>query len=86
MGSGNWVIDNLNSALGMWNDKLAEIWALLSTSPEHFKGGGMMGVVKTCGSLAEMKRPELAVKCLIRFALAQGAFFQRCDLPGQHGV
>ncbi len=97
MGSGNWVIDNLNSALSMWNDKLTEILQLLSASPEDFKGGGiwetilningalkaigyallvlffLMGVVKTCGSFAEMKRPELAVKCLLRFALAQGA-------------
>ena len=31
----------------------------------------VMGVVKTCGSLAEVKRPELAVKLLIRFVLAK---------------
>ncbi len=104
MGSGNWVVDNLNSALGMWNDKLTEIWTLLSTSPENFKGGGiwevilsingalkaigyallvlffLMGVVKTCGSFAEIKRPELAFKCLIRFALAQGAVTYGLDL------
>lgn len=45
MGSGNWIIDNLNSALGTWNDKLAEIWTLLSTSPENFKGGGVWTVI-----------------------------------------
>ena len=79
MGSGNWIIDNLNSALGTWNDRLAEIWTLISTSPENFKGGGIwsviliindglkaigyallvlffvMGVVKTCGSFAELE-------------------------------
>ena len=97
MGSGNWIIDNLNSALGTWNDRLAEIWTLISTSPENFKGGGIwsvilnindglkaigyallvlffvMGVVKTCGSFAELKRPELAFKCFVRFVLAQAA-------------
>ncbi len=97
MGSGNWIIDNLNSALGTWNDRLTEIWTLISTSPENFKGGGIwsvilnindglkaigyallvlffvMGVVKTCGSFAELKRPELAFKCFIRFVLAQSA-------------
>ena len=26
MGSGNWIVDNLNSALEMWNGRLAEIW------------------------------------------------------------
>ena len=97
MGSGNWIVDNLNSALQTWNDKLAEIWTLISTTPEEFKGGGIwnvivsingalqaigyallvlffvMGVVKTCGSFTEIKRPEVAFKCFIRFVLAQVA-------------
>ena len=38
MGSGNWIVDNLNSALAMWNGRLAEIWQLLSCSPEDFRG------------------------------------------------
>ena len=33
----------------------------------------VMGIVKTCGSFAEMKKPELAFKCFIRFVLAQAA-------------
>ena len=33
----------------------------------------VMGVVKTCGSFAEMKKPEMAFKCFIRFVLAQAA-------------
>ena len=41
MGSGNWIIDNLNSALEMWNGRLEEIWQLITTSPENFKGGGL---------------------------------------------
>lgn len=97
MGSGNWITDNLNSALNTWNDKLAEIWTLVSTSPENFKGGGIwrvildindglkavgyallvlffvMGIVKTCGSFAEMRKPEQVFKCFIRFVLAQAA-------------
>ena len=97
MGSGNWIIDNLNSALEMWNGRLAEIWQLISTSPESFKGGGVwnvivnindglkavgyallvlffvMGVVKTCGSFTEMKKPEVAFKCFI-MELMTGAF------------
>ena len=96
MGSGNWIIDNLNSALEMWNGRLEEIWQLITTSPENFKGGGIwnvivgingglkavgyallvlffvMGIVKTCGSFAEIKKPEHAVKLFVRFALAKG--------------
>ena len=97
-------MDNLNSALSTWNDKLTEIWALVSTSPENFKGGGVwstivnindglkavgyallvlffvMGVVKTMGSFAEMRKPEQAVKCLVRFVLAQAAVSHGMEL------
>jgi hypothetical protein len=104
LGSGNWIVDNLNSALGTWNGKLAEIWQLLSTTPESFKGGGVwsviqdingalqaigcallvlffvMGVVKTCGSFTELKKPEMVFKCFIRFVLAQAAVTHRMEL------
>jgi len=45
MSSGNWVTDNLNNALDTWNDKLSEIWQLLTQSPESFKGGAIWGVI-----------------------------------------
>ena len=104
MGSGNWIIDNLNSALETWNGKLAEIWTLLSTGPEEFKGGGVwavilnindglkaigygllvlffvMGIVKTCGSFTEFRKPEQVLKCFIRFALAQAAVSHGMEL------
>lgn len=35
----------LNSALGTWNDKLAEIWTLLTQDPATFKGGGIWQVM-----------------------------------------
>lgn len=44
-GSGNWIVDNLNSALQTWQDKLTEIWQLLTTSPAEFKGGGVWTVI-----------------------------------------
>lgn len=33
----------------------------------------VMGIVKTCGSFAEMRKPEQVFKCFIRFVLAQAA-------------
>jgi hypothetical protein len=33
----------------------------------------VVGVIKTCGSFAEVKRPEVAVKMFIRFVLAKAA-------------
>ena len=83
--SDNWVVQNLENALETWNDKLTEIWSLLTTSPEDFKGGGIwnvivdingavqaiglgllvlffvVGMVKTCGSFTEVKKPEHAL-------------------------
>jgi len=94
--SDNWVVQNLQNALDTWNSKLAEIWQILTQSPENFKGGGIwqvivqihgalqaigyallvlffvVGVVKTCGSFTEVKRPEHALKIFIRFAIAKG--------------
>lgn len=43
--SNNWIIDQLNSSLATWSSKLAEVWALVSQSPEEFKGGTIWGVV-----------------------------------------
>ena len=101
----SWIVSNLNAALSTWNDKLAEIWSLLTESPQAFKGGqvwGVMtgihsalqaigygllvlffavGVMKTCGSFVEVKKPEHALKLFIRFALAKGAVTYAQRLP-----
>lgn len=36
----------LDKALNTWNEKLAEVWSLLTTSPENFKGGAIWGIVQ----------------------------------------
>ena len=94
--SDNWVVQNLENALETWNSKLSEIWQLLTTSPQEFKGGSIwsvmvningavqaiglallvlffvVGVVRTCGSFTDVKKPEHALKLFIRFAIAKG--------------
>ena len=89
--SDNWVVQNLENALNTWNEKLAEIWQLITQSPEQFKGGTIwsvilnihgalqaiglallvlffvVGVMRTCGNFAEVKKPEHALKLFIRF-------------------
>lgn len=93
--SDNWIVQNLQNALDTWNEKLAEIWQIITQSPENFKGGGIwdvivqingalmaiglallvlffvIGVMKTCGSFAEVKKPEHVLKIFIRFVLAK---------------
>ena len=102
--SDNWIVRNIESALEMWSEKLAEIWQLLTQSPESFKGGSIwtvmqsvhgalqaigyallvlffvVGVVKTCGSFAEVKKPEHAVKLFVRFAIAKGVVTHGMEL------
>lgn len=39
--SDNWIVGNLQSAFHTWNDKLAEIWALITTTPQEFRGRGI---------------------------------------------
>ena len=94
--SDNWVVQNLENALNSWNEKMSEIWQLVTQSPEDFKGGTIwsvivnihgavkaiglallvlffvVGVMKTCGSFAELKKPEHAIKLFVRFAIAKG--------------
>ena len=45
--SDNWVVQNLENALETWNDKLSEIWQLLTTTPQDFKGGSIWNVMVT---------------------------------------
>lgn len=41
----NWIIANLENAFETWNSKLAEIWSLVTQSPQSFKGGDIWNVV-----------------------------------------
>ena len=43
--SENWVVQNLENALAVWNGKLTEIWQILTQSPEEFKGGQIWSIV-----------------------------------------
>ena len=93
MGTAAWY--ELYLGLQYLGNRLKEMWALLTTSPQSFKGGGIwniittingvlgaigtallvlfftIGVIKTCGSFAELKKPETAVKVFIRFAISK---------------
>lgn len=102
--SDNWVVQNLVNALNTWNEKLAEIWQIITQSPDAFKGGAIwnvmvtihgalqaigyallvlffvMGVIKTCGSFTEVKKPEHVLKLFVRFAIAKGVIAHGLEL------
>ena len=44
--SDNWIVANLENAFNTWNDKMAEIWSLITTSPQSFRGGAVWSVVE----------------------------------------
>lgn len=95
---------NLRGASSTVKLGMAEVWSLLTMSPESFRGGGiwnvivqingavkgiglallvlffLVGVVKTSGSLTDVKRPEHALKLFIRFAIAKGVVTYGLDL------
>ena len=98
------IIDNLTSAINTWNSKLAEIWLLLTESPETFKGGDIWkiivkvheglqaiglallvllfvwGLIRTCTSWQDVKRPEQAFKLFLRFIIARGLVMYGMEL------
>lgn len=39
--SDNWIVGNLQVAFNIWNEKLVEIWSLVTTTPQDFRGGGV---------------------------------------------
>ena len=43
--SDNWIVQNLENALETWNDKLSEIWALITMTPQSFRGGKIWNVI-----------------------------------------
>lgn len=55
----------------LWEIVLDIHWTLQSVGLALVVLFFLCGVVKTCGSLAELKRPEVAVKMLVRFCLAK---------------
>ena len=93
MGTAAWY--ELMQGLEYLGDMLEKMWAILTTSPQTFKGGTIwsiistingvlgaigtallvlfftVGVINTCGSFAELRKPETAVKVFIRFAIAK---------------
>ena len=102
--SDNWIVGNLENALETWSEKLAEIWELITQSPQDFRGGTIwpvissihgtlqaigygllvlffvIGVMRTCGSFAELKRPEHALKLFFRFTISKALITYGMDL------
>ncbi len=104
MGSGNGIIDNINHALETWNQWLAEIWQILTMSPQQFRGGAIWSIMqqinsglkgaaygllvlffiasllKNVASFRELKRPETAIRLLVKFIIGKTAVDYGMDI------
>lgn len=68
--------------------KGGDIWAVIEDIHGALQAIGyallvlffVIGIVKTCGSFVEVKRPEHAVKLFVRFAIAKGVITYGMEL------
>lgn len=51
----NWIVENLNNAFSTWNGKLGELWGLVTTGPQTFKGGAVWSVMQTLRQILLME-------------------------------
>lgn len=81
--SNNWVVENLQNALNMWNDKLSEIWRLISESPETFKGGEIWDVMVDINGALKAIGYALLVLFFLMGIMRQFNSFQEIKRPEQ---
>ena len=81
--SNNWVVENLENALETWNDKLSEIWRLLSESPTEFKGGGIWNVMVNINDALKAVGYALLVLFFLMGIMKQFNSFQEIKRPEQ---
>ena len=69
--SDNWVVQNLENALETWNEKLSEIWTLITTTPQNFKGGNIWKVIVDINGAVQ------AIKTLCPFFIGERCYHIR---------
>jgi len=81
--SNNWIVENLNNALNTWNEKLSEIWRLLTESPEQFKGGSIWGVMVNINDALKAVGYALLVLFFLMGIMRQFNSFSELKRPEQ---
>lgn len=81
--SNNWIVENIQNALDTWNDKLREIWTLLTQSPETFKGGRIWSVMASINGTLKAVGYALLVLFFLAGIMKQFNSFQEIKRPEQ---
>ena len=83
----NWIVENLTNAFGVWNSKMAEIWSLLTESPQAFKVGTIWQAIVTInGGMQAIGYDLLVLFFAIGIFRSISCFweFQKPEHPLQH--
>ena len=81
--SNNWIVENINNAINTWNEKLSEIWRLLTESPEAFKGGTIWNVMVNINDALKAIGYALLVLFFLMGIMRQFNSFQELKRPEQ---
>ena len=81
--SNNWIVENINNAINTWNEKLSEIWRLLTESPEAFKGGTIWNVMVNINDALKAIGYALLVLFFLMGIMRQFNSFQELNRPEQ---
>ena len=85
--SDNWVVQNLENALETWNEKLSEIWTLITTTPQNFKGGNIWKVIVDInGAVQAIGLALLVLFFVIGMVKTCGSFTRTCCLLERDAV
>ena len=83
----NWIVGNLENAFATWNEKLSEMWSLLTESPQAFKGGTIWNtIVNINGGLQAVGYGLLVLFFAISLFRSTASFrdFQRPEYAVKH--
>ena len=75
--SDNWVVQNLENALETWNEKLSEIWTLITTTPQNFKGGNIWKVGKDLRKFYRCEETGTRTETLCSFCTGERCYHIR---------
>lgn len=79
--SDNWVVQNLEKALKLWSEKLAEVWTLITTTPQDFKGGTIWNVIVGINGAVQAIALGLLVLFFVAGIIKQSGSFAEIKRP-----
>ena len=79
--SDNWIVGNLQSSMNTWNDKMREIWSLITTTPQSFRGGAIWTTIVTINDAMKAIRYGLLVLFFAMSIFQSAASFRDFQRP-----